>query len=521
MRIWRKAVAAFCAAAILSGVFSMPTLAYWSTSTTYGNQAVSLSSASQSQTASVTLPSGATAYYVTTDNGSASYSQNGNTVTVNASGGTSTTTSTQQWNPTKYSKSVTAISGPQSSQSFPLTYSYNDGSFSGSINQSGSAILIGGLPSDSKTATYDYYYRYNATATITSIVGSTIYFSWYYPSVDSYHYYSDSNGYSGNLAFTGYNNATYVDSSFTFASPNYVGETGQGYAIHIFHYSGTVTRPDTRQWIMNYAGTVYQGGYDTVSSTVYNYNVTVYYYTVSSVWISDTTPPDGSASISPSGVTSGNVTISVTATDNGSGVKSITLPSGSIVNGATASYIATNNGTYNFTLTDNDGNQKTFPVTVSNIDRMVTVTHPVSVNYSINPNSSTPFSCPDITITNNSRIKVQVSIQQFKAASGGSITLNDVSPTKYSDWSKLTAAQTKSDIAIGLKVKETSTGTSTWYSILNSSTLYAANISSKTALGILNPNGASGNLSVTANCGLAWDNAYTSAHNLVLVFDAY
>ena len=57
----------------------------------------------------------------------------------------------------------------QSSQSFPTTYSYNDGSYSGTINQSGSANLVSGLPLDSKTATYDYYYKYNATATITSI----------------------------------------------------------------------------------------------------------------------------------------------------------------------------------------------------------------------------------------------------------------------------------------------------------------------------------------------------------------
>ena len=99
--------------------------------------------------------------------------------------------------------------------------------------------------------------------------------------------------------------------------------------------------------------------------------------------------------------------------------------------------------------------------------------------------------------------------------------INDVSSTKYADWSKLNRLQTESDIALGLKIKETATGPTTWGYIINSSALYAANISSKTSIGILNPSGATGNLSLTAYCGLAWDNAYTSVHNLILVFDAY
>jgi hypothetical protein len=74
---------------------------------------------------------------------------------------------------------------------------------------------------------------------------------------------------------------------------------------------------------------------------------------------------------------------------------------------------------------------------------------------------------------------------------------------------------------MGLRIKETFTGVSTWYSIWSSGTLYAANISFKTALGVLNPNGAVGTLTVTANCGLAWDKEYTSVHSLILVFDAY
>lgn len=494
--------------------------AYWTSSTTYGNQSVTLNGTAQSQSSTVTIPSGATAYTANTSNGNVTWSQSGSTVTVNVSGGTSSTSSSQIWNPSKYSKYVSVTCGPQSSQAFPSTYSYSDGPYSGTLYPYNSAVLVGGLPFDSKTATYDFTETYPATATITLISNGTTYYSWYYPSVDTYHYYSDSNGYSGNLTFTGFDNATYVSSTFNFPTPNYVGQTSTATCTHTFHYSGTVTRPDTRIWDMTYTGLVYMGDYDTVYTTTYPYTVTVYYYTVSTVWVSDTMPPGGSYSLSPSTITDGNVTIRVNAADSGSGVKSITLPDKTIVSGASATYTVTDNGTYSFILTDNDGNTKTYPVTVSNIDRTVTVAHPVSVNYAINPDSAAPFVCPDLIITNDSRIMVQVSILELRATSGGSLTFHDVLPSKYSDWIRLTAAQTKSDIALGLRVKENSTGTGTWCTINNTATLYAAGITGKTALGVLNPNGASGCLSFSACCGNAWDAAYTSVHNLVLVFDA-
>lgn len=493
--------------------------AYWTSTTTYGSQSVTLNGTAQSQSSTVSIPSGAIAYSASTSNGSVSWSQSGSTVTVNASGGSSSTSSWQVWDSAKYSKSVSVTCGPQSSQTFASSYSFSDGSYSGTLYPSGSAVLVGGLPSASKTATYDYTDTYPTTATITSISNGTIYFSWYYPSVSSTYAYSDSDGYSGTLTFTGYNNATYVSSTFNFPTPNYVGQTSTATCTHIFHYSGAVTRPDTRTWDMTYYGVVYMGGYDTVYTTTYPYTVTVYYDLVSSVWVSDTTPPAGSYTLSPSSITDGNVVISVTASDAGSGVKSITLPDGTVVSGSSATCTAMDNGTYSFILMDNDGNTAIYPVVVSNIDRTVTVTHPVSVGYSINPNSATPFVCPDLTITNNSRIMVRVSVLQLKAVSGGSLTFRDVLPSQYADWSRLTVAQTESDLALGLRVKESNTGPNTWYAINNMATLYAEGITGKTALGVLNPNGASGNLTFTASCGNAWGAVYTSVHNLALEFD--
>lgn len=494
--------------------------AYWTSTTTYGSQSVTLNGTAQNQSSTISIPSGAFAYAAGTSNGSVSYSQSGSSVTVSVSGGASSTSSSQVWNSTKYSKSVSVTCGPQSSQTFASTYSYSDGSYSGTLYPSGSAVLVGGLPSASKTATYDYTDTYPATATITSISNGTLYYSWYYPSISHTYAYSDSGGYTGTLTFTGYANATYVTSTFNFPAPNYVGQTSTATCTHIFHYSGTVTRPDTRTWDMTYTGAVYMGGHDTVYTTTYPYTVTVYYELVSSVWVSDTTPPTGSYTLSPSSITDGNVVISVTASDLGSGVKSITLPDGTVVSGSSATWTTTDDSTYSFILTDNDGNTKTYPVVVSNIDRTVTVTHPVSVGYWIDPNETTLFFCPDLTITNDSRINVRVSVLLLRAKSGGSLTFNDVPPSQYADWSRLTTAQTKSDIALGLRVKENNTGSNTWYAINNTATLYAAGITGKTALGVLNPNGASGNLAFSASFGNAWDAAYTSVHNLLLVFDA-
>lgn len=242
----------------------------------------------------------------------------------------------------------------------------------------------------------------------------------------------------------------------------------------------------------------------------------------------DSSPPSISASASTTYAPTN--TISVTVADGQSGVNirkwaagyqstSYFNSGGTTFTGSTITVSA--NGYYTLYAKDSVGNAAVYQVYVSYVDNTVIVTHPISVNYSINPNSAAPFSCPDITIENNSRIKILVSVQQFKATAGGSISLTDVPPSKYSDWSRLNRNQTLKDIALGLRVKETGTGSPTWYYIITSGTYYAANISSKTALGILNPNGATGTLAITANCGLAWDNAYTSKHELVLVFDAY
>ena len=92
--------------------------------------------------------------------------------------------------------------------------------------------------------------------------------------------------------------------------------------------------------------------------------------------VDDTTPPNGSHSIYPATWTNGNVTINVNATDSQSGVRSITLPNGNVINGSNASYTVSSNGNYSFVLEDYCGNKNNYIVTVSNIDKTApTATH--------------------------------------------------------------------------------------------------------------------------------------------------
>jgi len=198
----------------------------------------------------------------------------------------------------------------------------------------------------------------------------------------------------------------------------------------------------------------------------------------------------------------------------------LTVPDGSIISTAQSFTFAKpeSSGFYiHISAVDNAGNISL--ATHYHVDDMISVTHPISVDYIIDPNSDTPFTVPDIQITNNSLIPIKVSVQSLQSVDGEKITFADVLPTKYEDWSKLTAAQTKSDIALGISIKETDAGANTWAQIITTSPIYAAQITAKTTMGTLNANGAMGNLKLTAFSGLAWDAPYTAKHNLVLVFD--
>lgn len=211
-----------------------------------------------------------------------------------------------------------------------------------------------------------------------------------------------------------------------------------------------------------------------------------------------------------------------------SGLKGYSISVDNNPNGVPDGSISTTSGSYTFsrpsgngfyvhiTAVDSAGNVSS--VATRHVDELVSITHPVSVSYCIDPNSASPFTAPELPITNNSTVSIRVSVLSLSASAGGSIRMNDVLPSKYVDWNSLPAAQTKSDIALGLSVKG-AMGAGTWSEIDQTGPLYAAAISGKTPLGVLNPKGAVGTLAFTAKYGLAWDKAYTSVHSLSLYFE--
>jgi len=193
--------------------------------------------------------------------------------------------------------------------------------------------------------------------------------------------------------------------------------------------------------------------------------------------------------------------------------KSDTVPDGSITTTANSFTFPRPSGSsfyIHIAAVDNAGNISS--VAHYPVDELVSVTHPISIGYSIDPNSDTPFVAPDIPITNHSTFPIRVSVEGLRATSG----IGDAAPTAYSDWNSLTAAQTGSEIALGVGISQTAG--SGWTAVDRQSPVYASDVASKVPLGTLGANGASGNLALTAKFGLAWANAKTVSHELTLNF---
>ncbi|MFT9076335.1 hypothetical protein [Ethanoligenens sp.] len=211
----------------------------------------------------------------------------------------------------------------------------------------------------------------------------------------------------------------------------------------------------------------------------------------------DHTPPTGSYNLSTSSWTTGNVTINVTAADTQSGVKSITTPGGTVVNGNTCSYTATNNGTYTFILTDNAGNSCTYPVTVSNIDRSVSVSYTSSASYTIDPNNlSSPMAGGEITlVNNNTHIGAKVTLQSLTSSLTGT-----------------------NGFFLGAQVEETASGNTTWSEIDSKAVQLAGGAA--TVLGILSP-GGTGHIKLVGQLGSRrWVSAEGDTGNMQLTFTA-
>jgi hypothetical protein len=165
------------------------------------------------------------------------------------------------------------------------------------------------------------------------------------------------------------------------------------------------------------------------------------------------------------------------------------------------------------TITGSGNVDSIIPVT-GNIDALtISVTHPVVVAYTINPNSENGFAAPEIWIANNSRVAVAMTIQSFKSAPGGTLQFTDVTPDSM-DWEKLNLADSKKYIALGIRYKDENE----WINAKAefAEPFYAVDINS-TFIGMLAKN-SSASLILSSKHGLAFDQKFTAKHNMVLVF---
>jgi hypothetical protein len=144
---------------------------------------------------------------------------------------------------------------------------------------------------------------------------------------------------------------------------------------------------------------------------------------------------------------------------------------------------------------------------------VISVTHPLTAAYAIDPNGGTngSFTAPGIDVQNNTRVAVNVSVAAISASSGGSLTFTDVD-SSAKQWGSLNLADSKKYIALGIKAKDASG----WNAGYNTATHWAVDTNA-TLIGALAPQ-ATGALMLNAFYGLTFDGSYTSEHTLVFMF---
>ena len=141
----------------------------------------------------------------------------------------------------------------------------------------------------------------------------------------------------------------------------------------------------------------------------------------------------------------------------------------------------------------------------------IAITHQISVSYVINPNTGTITANP-ITVTNDTKVPINVTVQSLSSASGGDLTFTDVGPNDK-EWNSLSCTDTKKYIALGLKISDASG----WNNGHYADTDWAA--SKTSALFGSLASGATGNIALTAKTGLAFDDTYTAKANVVLMIN--
>lgn len=173
-------------------------------------------------------------------------------------------------------------------------------------------------------------------------------------------------------------------------------------------------------FMVNYddLNTRYDGG--SYASNLHSYGkelianrLTIYKSDIPLKYAGDTTAPTLTITGNPTTWTNNNVTLTVTATDDLSGVKRIQKPDGTWVNGNSTTYAVSSNGTYTFKAEDNAGNVGTKSITISNIDKTPPTKPTINTSTTNWTNENVTF-----TITHGTDIESGVQKSQYKINTG-------------------------------------------------------------------------------------------------------
>ncbi len=144
----------------------------------------------------------------------------------------------------------------------------------------------------------------------------------------------------------------------------------------------------------------------------------------------------------------------------------------------------------------------------------ISVTHPATLAYTIDPNAdeANDFIAPIIPITNNTKVPVNVTVQSLASSAGGTLQFTDVADDAK-DWTNLNLADSKTYLALGIQIQSVFG----WSAGFDLDTHYAVDLSSQ-LFGSL-PANTTGEMSLVANHGLAFDQSYTAMHTLIFMFN--
>lgn len=155
----------------------------------------------------------------------------------------------------------------------------------------------------------------------------------------------------------------------------------------------------------------------------------------------------------------------------------------------------------------------TVPIEGSISALTVSVTHPATITYAIDPNTgdTNGIIAPQISLVNNTLAPVKVTVESMFSVLGGSLEFTDVLPADK-DWANLNVADSNEFIALGIRIPNAME----WNAGYDQNTYFAADMM-LVEFGTLNYN-CTGVFTLVANHGLAFDQAGTAKHSLFFMF---